>query len=110
MSEEKTTRLYVRVTAKQKELIRNLTQESGLVSTSEYVRQMALTGQVIKKEYTGLKELAAQIGKIGSNVNQIAKRANERRLVPQGDIDAVMRYLKQILRLLDRQARQIIKS
>lgn len=107
---DRTTRLYIRVTPEEKDKILSLAQQAGLASASEYVRRMAIDGQIVKREYVGLREMASQIGKIGSNVNQIAKRANERRYVPQEDIDEVMLCLRQILRLLDKLVKNIMKG
>jgi len=69
-----------------------------------------LDGQIIKKDYSELRGLTGQINKIGSNVNQIAKRANERRLVTKGEIDEVLRYLQQVLRILNKEVKRFLRS
>lgn len=107
--ETRTTCLLIRVTEEEKKLIRERVNQAGLTNLSEYARQMLLNGQVVKKEFRELKGLAAQIGRIGGNVNQIAKRANESRNVTQEDIDEVMFCLRKILRVLERDVRKALQ-
>lgn len=107
---KKEARLYIRVTEQEKKHILSRMRKAGMVNMSEYARQMILKGQITVNEYGGLRELAAQIGKIGTNVNQVAKRANERRHVPQEDVEELMLCLKQVLSLLERTAKKIMKE
>lgn len=76
---------------------------------SEYSRQMLLNGQVVKKEFREIRGLTAQIGRLGGNINQIAKRANEKRVVPQSDIDEVALLMRTILRILKSDLKAALK-
>lgn len=60
----------------------SLKAEACGLSKSEYVRQMAADGVIIKRDFTAIKE----VNKIGVNINQIAKKVNERDIVIESDI------------------------
>ena len=62
----------------------------GTKNMGAYLRKMGIDGMIIKKDYTDIRKLLGEIGKIGSNINQIAKRANENLHIHQSDIDAVL--------------------
>ncbi len=53
------------------------------LSMSEYMRQMCIKGLIIKRDLKGLDE----INRIGVNINQIAKKANESGHVIERDIE-----------------------
>lgn len=106
----RTVALQVYVTPEEHEKIKNIMSGAGINNFSAYARAMLLNDRVVRKDFTELKSLTGQIGKIGSNVNQIAKRANERKVVPQEDIDQVMLCLKQVLRILEREVRRVLRS
>lgn len=48
----------------------------GIKNKSAYYRKMVLDGFMIKKDYAPLKELAAEINRIGVNINQVAHKVN----------------------------------
>lgn len=110
MSSVKKTGIFIRVTQKEKEQAREQMKKAGLNNMSEYIRRMMLNGQIVKQEFQDLKELTAQIGKIGGNVNQIAKRANERRVVPQEDINEVLGCMRKVMRVVDSEVRRVLRS
>ncbi|WP_068612577.1 plasmid mobilization protein [Paenibacillus tuaregi] len=60
---------------------------------SKYLRKMALEGYIIKRDFSSVEELVYEINKIGNNINQIARRANEVEYVTKDEI----RYLKKQL-------------
>ena len=65
-------------------------QQLGTGNFGAYARKMLIDGYVIKKDYSEIKKLTAELGKIGSNINQLAKRANESRNVDADDIRNMM--------------------
>ena len=54
-----------------------------------YLRKMAIDGYVIQVDHSDIKEMTAQIQKIGVNINQIARRANATGNVYQEDIEEI---------------------
>ena len=86
----RTVRMVVDVTSDEKEMIHAKMQQLGTGNFGAYARKMLIDGYVIKKDYSEIKKLTAELGKIGSNINQLAKRANESRNVDADDIRNMM--------------------
>jgi len=82
----RTVRMVVDVTPEEKKMIQTKMLQLGTGNFGAYARKMAIDGYIIKKDYSELKKLTAELGKIGSNINQVAKRANETRHVSGDDI------------------------
>lgn len=74
-----------------------------------YARKMLIDGYIIKHDFKELKSLTAHLGKIGSNINQIAKRANETRVVHDEDIKEVLIMLHKIKLLVNDEIGKLIK-
>lgn len=62
---------------------------SGMRSKSAFLRQLIVAGFVYDVDYSYLREYNYLLGKIGANLNQIAKRINETRSIYQADMDGV---------------------
>lgn len=68
--------MSMRISAEDKELIEEKARKTGL-TTSEYMRRCALGRKLPCYGDTSLlKEYSTQLGRIGSNLNQIAKHLN----------------------------------
>ena len=69
--------MSLRISAEDKEQIEEKARKTGL-TTSEYIRRCALGRKLPCYGDTSLlKEYSMQLGKIGSNLNQIAKYVNQ---------------------------------
>ena len=86
----RTVRMVVDVTTDEKEMIHAKMQQLGTGNFGAYARKMLIDGYVIKKDYSEIKKLTAELGKIGSNINQLAKRANESRNVSADKIRNIL--------------------
>lgn len=64
---------------------------SGKRNLTQYLRAMAIAGQVINIELDDIKILSANIGRFASSANQIAKRANATGNVYDEDIEEIKR-------------------
>lgn len=101
--------LLVRVTEEENKLIR---EKMSLIPTNNfnaYAKKMLIDGYVIKHDFKELRTLTSQLGKIGSNVNQIAKRANESRNVYDEDIKDVLKMLHEIKLLMNKEIGKLLK-
>lgn len=58
------------------ELLYKKMETCGIENKSEYLRRMALSGYIIKPDYEPVKKLTYEINKIGTTLNQIAKKIN----------------------------------
>ena len=106
----RSVRIVAWVTPEEKERIKANMQKAGMKNFGAYARRMLMNGQVVRQDFTEIRSLTGQIGKIGSNVNQIAKRANERRLVTKGDIDDVLSCLQRVLHVLNTEVKRVLRS
>lgn len=61
-----------------------------------YLRKMAIDGYIIQIDHTAIKEMTAEIRKIGVNVNQIARRANATGTVYEQDLTEIKGALEKI--------------
>lgn len=67
--------------------------EVAELDRSKYLRKMALDGYIIKQDFSQVEQLVYEVNKIGNNINQVARRANELEHVSLDD----MNYLKKQL-------------
>lgn len=96
------------VTPEEKQQLDSKMLQFGTKNMGAYLRKMGIDGMVIKKDYSDIRKLLGEIGKIGSNINQIAKRANENLHIPQSEVEEVLRrqtevegFIKELLRKID---------
>lgn len=69
---------------------------SGKRNLTQYLRTMAIAGQIINIELDDIKILSTNIGRFTSSANQIAKRANATGNVYDEDIDEIKRMEEEI--------------
>ena len=65
-------------------------------SKSSFLRHLILYGFVYDIDYSDLRNYNATLGKIGSNLNQIAKRMNATGNVYKTDVEEVKKLMKQV--------------
>ena len=64
-----------------------------------YLRKMAIDGYIIYADTADIKAFTAELGAIGRNINQIAKRVNAGGSVYQADIQEIQERLEEIWQL-----------
>ena len=69
---------------------------SGMKSKSAFLRHLILYGFVYDIDYSELREYKAALGKIGGNLNQIAKRMNATGNVYAADVKEVKELMKKV--------------
>ena len=94
---EAMTRMEMRISKEDKALIEQKARKAG-ITTSEFIRRSALGRRLPSYgDTTILQEYSMQLGKIGSNLNKIAKHLNG-----GGDFYSIYYELKEAIReLLD---------
>ncbi len=95
-----TQHINLRLTDTQYEIICKAAEQAGL-SLSEYIRKQIMKGKVTAKyeivaDVPELKKLVAEFGKIGSNLNQIARHFNQGGIHSQEMRQAINRCIAQI--------------
>ena len=72
------------------------------VNTSDYIRRMAIKGQIIIFDLKEVGELMKALRIIGGNINQIAKKANEINSVYAKDVEKLREEVDALSRILSR--------
>ena len=88
------------VTEYEKRLIENKMQQIGTENFGAYARKMLIDGYIIVVDYTEQKKLAAEINKIGVNINTVCRRINSTGRFYQDDIDELKEKMDAVWQLL----------
>jgi len=89
-----------RVTEAERDLIDEKMRLLGTNNLAAYLRKIAIDGYVINTDNSDLKAIAAEMQKIGVNINQIARRVNSTTRTYEQDFDEMKRGIDDIWRLL----------
>ena len=71
---------------------------SEMKSKSAFLRKLILYGYVYDVDYSYLRNYNTELGRISSNLNQIAKRVNSTENIYQEDIDEVKELMNEVWR------------
>ena len=69
---------------------------SGMKSMSAFLRKLILYGYVYDVDYSYLRNYNTELGRISSNLNQIAKRVNSTGNIYQEDINEVKELMNEV--------------
>ena len=69
---------------------------SGMKSKSAFLRKLILYGYVYDVDYSYLRNYNTELGRISSNLNQIAKRINSTGNIYKEDMDEVKELMNQV--------------
>ncbi len=78
-----------RVDENEKKQIEERLREQGVTSVGNYLRTMALMGEVVKVDTSALRECNNHLSAIGNNINQIAKKINIVGRLEQGELTEI---------------------
>ena len=84
----------------EKKLIEEKMKILGTRNFGAYARKMLIDGYIIKVDYSEQRKLAAEVNKIGVNINQICKRINETGRAFAEDVLELKSRMEDIWRLL----------
>lgn len=100
------TRIYIRLTYAEVELIKNRMGLCGIKNLSAYIRKMALNGYIIQMDMADVKEVLRLLKISSNNLNQYVKKANETESIYCEDIMELKKSQEKILQkvgcILDR--------
>ena len=69
---------------------------SGMKSKSAFLRKLILYGYVYEVDYSYLRNYNTELGRISSNLNQIAKRINSTEHIYQEDMKELKELVNQV--------------
>ena len=84
----------------EKNLIEEKMKILGTRNFGAYARKMLIDGYIIKVDYSEQRKLAAEVNKIGVNINQVCKRINETGRSFAEDVSELKSRMEDIWRLL----------
>ena len=88
------------VTEEEKNLIEEKMKILGTRNFGAYARKMLIDGYIIKVDYSEQRKLAAEVNKIGVNINQVCKRINETGRAFAEDVSELKSRMEDVWRLL----------
>ena len=94
------TTLTIRATEDEKALIMKKTEWSGLGTFNLYALTMLIRGEIKKIDLTHYHELAKEVNRIGTNINQIAKSVNTTGRIYESEIAELQERMSDIWQLL----------
>ena len=81
-------------------LIQHKMRQLGTHNFGAYARKMLIDGYIIVVDYTEQKKLAAEINKIGVNINTVCRRINSTGRFYRDDIDELKEKMDAVWQLL----------
>ena len=84
----------------EKNLIEEKMKILGTRNFGAYARKMLIDGYIIKVDYSEQRKLAAEVNKIGVNINQICKRINITDRVYSEDVAELRKGMDEVWKLL----------
>ncbi len=85
--------IYIRVTEEEKNIIIGKMQKIGMTNLSDFARRALLLGNFVRINTDGLNKLSYEVGKVGNNINQIAKHANAAGNIYKNQMDEINKDL-----------------
>lgn len=82
-------------------IIEEKTKLAKLQDTTKYIRKIAIEGEVAVYDFAAAHELIYEINKIGVNVNQVARKANELNSIYKSDIDGLRSEYENLCHMLN---------
>ena len=89
-------RREVCLTEEENELLKKRINDSPYDNFQNYARHMLLAGAIHYVDYSELQQLKWEVNKIGNNINQMAKLANQFEEISQDDIDDLLDLIHQV--------------
>ena len=99
--EKRAVHYSFKVTPEEDAIIREKMKAVGIGNQSAFLRAMALNGYLLKLDLQELHRAVSLMGKLGSNVNQIARRLHERGSIYETEIDEIRRSLDELRTILN---------
>ena len=100
MTVEKSKAIYIKVSPKELQTIRERMESVGIQNLSAYMLKMAMNGFIIQLDMSDMKEVLRLMKINSNNLNQYTKRANETGSIYIEDIKELMMIHKELLQLI----------
>ena len=88
--------MKVRFTQKEYEQVRHAMKQMQAPTFQYYAKNQLVQGKVVQIDFSELKDLRVAINRVGTNINQIAKHANENQGVTPEEVAQIIDYLSEL--------------
>lgn len=99
--EQWTVHQSFRTTDAEDELIRKKMENFGIRKKSIYFRAMVLNGYLLKLDLPQIRELLRLMKNLTNNVNQIARRMNERGSIYETEMDEILEKMDDLWKIMN---------
>ena len=86
----------IRLTPEENEQIKHAMAQMNAPSFQYYAKNQLVQGKLVQIDFSELKNLRVAVNRIGGNINQIAKHANENQTISSEELEQVLAYLSEI--------------
>ena len=86
----------IRLTPEEDRQIKTAMAQMRVPSFQYYAKNQLVQGKVVQIDFSELKDLRVAINRVGTNINQIAKHANENQGVTPEEVAQVIEYLTEL--------------
>ena len=90
----------IRLTPEEDRQIKTAMAQMGVPSFQYYAKNQLVQGKVVQIDFSELKDLRVAINRVGTNINQIAKHANENQGVTPEEVAQVIDYLSELKEMM----------
>lgn len=90
----------IRLTPEENEQIKHAMAQMKAPSFQYYAKNQLVQGRLVQIDFSELKNLRVAVNRIGGNINQIAKHANENQTINQADLAQVLGLLSEIKEMI----------
>ena len=90
-----------RISEQENFLLNYKMQQASMRNFNVYARRMCLQGFTITTDFSDLKALTTELGRIGNNINQLAHRANLSNSVVKEDFQELSQSYHELLELVN---------
>lgn len=94
--------LHVHLTEREYQEMQKQRDFLGYKTNAQLIRSFIHTNVCYSIDYNGLFELATQLSRIGTNINQVAKVANETQSVTADQVNLLREHMTEIDKILDK--------
>ena len=77
-------------------LVKGKMEQAGIRNREAYIRKMILDGYVVRLDLSDVRKMVQLLSNATSNLNQIAKRANETRSIYKSDISDLQAHYEKL--------------
>ena len=89
--------LKLRLTPEEYQGLCDRMMSAGTTNREAFIRKMALNGMIVKLDIPEIKEMISLLRYTGNNINQIAKRMNEKGRIYEDDIADIKTNQEQLI-------------